>query len=235
MENYPQQRNSSGRAVAGFAILVAGILLLLRRMGYPIYGWLFTWPAFMIGLGGYIAVKRRFRSLASLWLVVIGCYFLARHQGWISFSIGAYFWPIVIIVIGLSVIFRPRTNPLTNAYGGDNDADGSNVFNSVAIFWGARKTILSKSFSKGEIVNVFGGTEINFMQADIDNTAVLDLVVVFGGVKLIVPSDWDVRVNVVHVFAGTDDKRQFHNAAASKKVLLVNGTAIFGGIDIISY
>ncbi|HWY98185.1 MAG TPA: LiaF domain-containing protein, partial [Bacteroidia bacterium] len=99
----------------------------------------------------------------------------------------------------------------------------------------ARKTILSKNFAKGEIVNIFGGTEINFMQADINGTAVVDVVAVFGGVKLIVPPDWDVRINVVHIFAGTVDKRQFHTASTSKKVLLVNGTAVFGGIDIRSY
>ena len=120
-------------------------------------------------------------------------------------------------------------------YGGSSDADGNDVFTSTAIFWGARKTVLSKQFAKGDIVNIFGGTEINFAQADINGTAVLDVVNIFGGVKFIVPSDWDVRVNTVHIFGGTDDKRRLHNISSSKKVLLITGTVIFGGIDIISY
>ena len=235
MQDTPPYKNNSGRALAGLAIIAVGILLLLRRMGYPIYYWIFTWPVFLICLGIYIGIKRKFRSLTSLWLIIIGGYFLARHQGWISFSIGMYFWPVVFIAIGLMVIFRPRSNAWRMNMVGDNDADGSDMFNSVAVFWGARKTILSKRFAKGDIVNVFGGTDINFMQADINGTAVLDIVVAFGGVKLVVPPDWDVRVNVVHIFAGTDDKRQFHSAPISKKVLLVNGTAMFGGIDIRSY
>jgi len=237
MEDYPQPRRNSSRAFIGFVILAAGVLMLLRRMGYPIYGWVFTWPALLIWLGVYIAIKKKFRSLTPLWFIIIGGYFLARHQGWITFSIGQYFWPLLIISIGLSLVMRPRNASWsfrTNIGGGDN-IDSNSFFDSVAIFWGVRKTILSKNFAKGDIVNVFGGTEINFMQADITNAAVIDLVVIFGGVKLIVPADWDVRVNVVHVFAGTDDKRQFHSIPTSKKVLLVNGTAIFGGIDITSY
>ena len=237
MEDNSQPRGSSGKALIGFVILAAGVLMLLRRMGYPIYSWIFTWPALMIWLGIYIAIKRKFRSITPIWLIIIGAYFLARHQGWIAFSIGQYFWPLFIIVIGLSLLIRPRNASRsfkTNLGGGDN-IDSNSFFDTVAIFWGVRKAVLSKSFAKGDIVNIFGGTEINFMQADITNTAVIDLVVIFGGVKLIVPADWDVRVNVVHVFAGTDDKRQFHSVPASKKVLLVNGAAIFGGIDILSY
>ncbi|MGP8217540.1 MAG: LiaF transmembrane domain-containing protein [Bacteroidia bacterium] len=232
MEDFPQYKNRSGIPLTGLVILAAGILLLLRRMGYPVYGWIFTWPALMIGFGLYIIIRQKFRGFAGAWLVLFGAYFLARHQGWITFSIFSFFWPGVLIIIGLLVLIRPGSRfRRINDYM-SSDADGSDVFSTVAIFWGVRKVILSKKFAKGDIVNVFGGTEINFKQADINGTAVLDLVVAFGGVKLIVPPDWDVRVNVVNVFAGTDDKREFHNAPLSKKVLLVNGTAIFGGIDI---
>jgi predicted membrane protein len=237
MDNSPQYKSGSGRTLTGLAILAFGVLVLLHRMGYPIYPWIFTWPVFIIAIGVLMAIRRKFQSLTALFFIIIGLYLLARHQGWIEFSIGKFFWPAIIIATGLVLILRPRSVSLKfNTYAGNNnDADGSDVFDSVAIFWGARKTILSKKFAKGEIVNIFGGTEINFMQADINGTAVIDVAVVFGGVKLIVPPDWDVRINVVHIFAGTDDKRQLHTASISKKVLLINGTAVFGGIDIRSY
>ncbi len=235
MDNSPQYKPRSGSAITGLAILIFGVLVLLHRMDYPIYPWIFTWPVFLIAIGVLIAFKRKFRSLTALFFIIIGTYLLAKHQGWISFSIGRFFWPVVIIVVGLLIIIRPRSVSWKINMQNGNDADGSSMFDSVAIFWASRKTILSKNFVKGEIVNIFGGTEINFMQADINGTAVVDVVAVFGGVKLIVPPDWDVRINVVHIFAGTDDKRQFHTAPVSKKVLLVNGTAVFGGIDIRSY
>lgn len=236
MENNQQSRQGSGRVLLGFVILAAGVLMLLRRLGYDVPAWIFTWPACLIWFGLFIGARRRFKSLSSFWLIVIGAYFLGRHQGWIRFSLGELFWPLIIIAIGLSVMFRSRnTFVFRTNFQNPGNIESNNFFESVAVFWGARKTILSKNFSKGDIVNVFGGTEINFIQADITDTAVLDVVVVFGGVKLIVPAGWDVRVNTVHIFAGTDDKRQFHSVSPSKKVLLINGTVIFGGIDISSY
>jgi predicted membrane protein len=234
MENTPEYNSRSGRVLTGAVILVWGVLLLLQRTGFPIPEWLFTLPMLLIVIGLVIGIRRGFRGAAPFVLIGIGGFLLARHQGWIHFSIGHYFWPVLFIIAGLAIILRPRRNLFSGGYMA-NDADGNNVFDSVAVFWGAKRTILSKAFSKGEIVNVFGGTEINFTQADISGTAVVDVVCIFGGVKLIVPKDWDVRVNVVHIFAGTDDKRNLHIPSESKKVLLVNGVAIFGGIDIISY
>src|ERR1700735_4514762 len=126
MESSSQPRGGSGRVLIGFIVVVAGSLMLLRRMGYPIYSWIFTWPALLIWLGIYIAIKRKFRSLTPLWLVIIGAYFLARHQGWIDFSIGRYFWPILIIIIGFSLIVRPRGTgswAFRTNIGGGNDMD----------------------------------------------------------------------------------------------------------------
>src|SRR5579864_3726098 len=34
--------------------------------------------------------------------------FLARHQGWIPTPWSIYFWPVVCIIIGLRIIFRPK-------------------------------------------------------------------------------------------------------------------------------
>ena len=115
-------------------------------------------------------------------------------------------------------------------YSGDEHLD------AVAIFGSVKKTIYSKNFQGGEIVNVFGGAEIDLTQADIKGRVVIDITQIFGGVKMIVPSHWTVVSDVAAIFAGFDDKRVKTTAPLdANKILVLSGTSIFAGVDIRSY
>jgi len=107
---------------------------------------------------------------------------------------------------------------------------------AVSVFGGVKKIILSKDFKGGEIVNIFGGTELDFTLAEINGRVVIDIVQIFGGTKIIVPSHWRVVSDLAAVFAGVDDKRIKNTAAAdSDKILVLTGVSIFAGVDIRSY
>jgi predicted membrane protein len=105
-----------------------------------------------------------------------------------------------------------------------------------AVFGGVKKIILSKNFSGGEINSFMGGTEINFMKADIQRTVVLEVNNVFGGTKLIVPSNWDVKNEVTAVFGGIEDKRNINSGISDhNKIMILKGTCVFGGIEVANY
>lgn len=124
----------------------------------------------------------------------------------------------------------PVTEPGQPQYTGDEHLDAVSIFGSV------KKTIYSKNFQGGEIVNVFGGAEIDLTQADIKGRIYIDVTQIFGGVKMIVPSHWTVVSDVAAIFAGFDDKRVRTTAPLdANKVLVIKGTSIFAGIDIRSY
>jgi predicted membrane protein len=106
---------------------------------------------------------------------------------------------------------------------------------AISIFGSANKTILSKNFKGGEIVNIFGGAEIDFTQADINGRVVIDVTQVFGGIKLLVPPHWHVTSDMVALFAGFDDKRKQRTDITTDKVLVITGTSIFAGIEVRSY
>lgn len=108
---------------------------------------------------------------------------------------------------------------------------------STSFMGGVKKKILSKKFKGGDVTNVFGGAEINLMQADIEGTATLDITNVFGGTKLIIPPHWELQTDVVSVFGSIEDKRPVQAAPNTEtpRVLVLKGTAFFGGIDIRSY
>jgi len=117
-----------------------------------------------------------------------------------------------------------------------NRRSADDYLDAVSVFGGVKKTILSKNFRGGEIVNVFGGAELDFTQANINGQVVIDITQIFGGTKIVVPPHWRVVPDLAAVFASVDDKRIRTNAAAdSDKILVLKGTSIFAGVDIRSY
>jgi len=247
------QHYPSGRAWAGLVIVVVGGVLLAEKAGADLPAWLFTWPMIPIVIGIFSGAKHRFRHWGWLIPVAVGLVFLSEE--FVDISIGQYFWPVLIIVVGLAMIFRPKRNREqawrrwherresrwherhherfsdVNTQSTDED-----YINAVTVFGGAKKVIISKDFKGGEATTFFGGVEINLTQADINGKAELELIQVFGGTKLVVPSNWKIQTEeLVSVFGGLDDKRKNIGVPDPDKVLVLKGTCVFGGIDIKSY
>lgn len=111
------------------------------------------------------------------------------------------------------------------------------VIDSTSFMGGVKKNILSKNFKGGEITNVFGGAEINLSQADFEQSVTLEMTNIFGGTRLIVPANWEISSELVSVVGSIEDKRPTQSNVSSdvKKVLILKGTTVFGGIDIKSY
>lgn len=255
-----------GHIWTGVLLLLIGGTALAKSYvpGFPT--WIFTWQMLLITLGLFIGLRHRFHGIAWFILILIGGTFLANNY-WLDGELRRNLWPIILIAIGLFFIFRSRVGPSRHCFQKknsdgkqgndvkDEEGDNGNPFievktsmhsttsdddfiDSTSIFGGAKKIVLAKNFKGGDIVNIFGGTELNLTQADIDGTAVLELTTIFGGTKLVIPSHWSVKTSeVVTIFGGIEDKRQMPPATTEipEKTLLLKGTIVFGGIDIKSY
>lgn len=242
--NAEVKNNRSKKGVAiGLIIIGIGVFLLLRKLNVYIPGWLFDFPAILIYVGVAIGISTKFKNLASWILISIGSFLLIGD--FIPFQLREYFWPLAIIAVGVIVLLRPRKKKSYNigAEFGDEEEDHTGFYSdkahkidSVSIFNGLKKRILSKKFRGGESVTIFGGTEINLLDADFEGAVELESVVIFGGLKLIVPPNWEVRTNVTSILGGVEDKRS--NAVQvmpDDKVLILTGVVIFGGLDIVNY
>ncbi|RYG02032.1 MAG: hypothetical protein EOO02_11430 [Chitinophagaceae bacterium] len=102
----------------------------------------------------------------------------------------------------------------------------------VSVFSSVNRKVFSKNFIGGEIVCVFGGSEVNLMNADISaGTIELEVVCIFGGATLFIPPNWHVRSEMASVFGGVDDKRK--NAIPDpRRTLIIKGVCIFGGLEV---
>jgi len=103
---------------------------------------------------------------------------------------------------------------------------------STAIFGGVHKKVVSKNFKGGDITSIMGGTELDLTQADFTGVIRLDVTQIMGGTKIIVPAHWEVRSEVTALFAGFEDKRQQPAVTNPDKVLILDGTSFFGGIEL---
>jgi hypothetical protein len=134
----------------------------------------------------------------------------------------------------------PNTsNPNTGSTGGlGNSSKGfssEDYIDATTVFGSIHKNILSKNFRGGDITIFMGGAEINLSQADIQGTAAIDITQIMGGTKIIVPANWEVRSQMTSVFGNIEDKRQNIGNTDPNKVLIIDGSSVFGGIEIRNY
>ncbi len=227
-----QKRNKS--IYTGVVILLIGVVWLLRRAGLELPYWLFSWEMLLIAIGAVIGIDTKFKNPTSYILMIIGGVFLIDDVFGIPFRVMDYFWPLLVITVGLIIIFqsRIRAKRININAGGSGDK-----LDSVSVFNGVKRNITSKSFQGGEVVTIFGGTELNLMQADISGHSHLEVTVLFGGAKLIIPRNWEVRPEVTTIFGGVDDKRlsAVEIVTEDDKILTITGTVVFGGLDIVNY
>lgn len=244
--NTQQKHNRSRKGIAtGLIIIGIGVVLLLRKMDIIIPDWILSWQMILVYIGVAIGVGSDFKKPASWILIGLGLIFLVNDLYYIPFQIREYFWPLLIIAIGLIVLVRPRKKKSYHINSGEEDTvtdptgfstERGHKIDSVSIFNGLKKRVVSKNFKGGESVSVFGGTEINLLQADFEGTVELECVVVFGGAKLIVPPNWEVRVDITSILGGVEDKRVSSvQVVPDDKVLILTGVVVFGGLDIVSY
>jgi hypothetical protein len=258
-EPKPEKKNENkridtwgkGRMWGGLVVVAVGAILIAREAGADIPRWLTSGPMFLVALGVFLGARNNFRNFYWIIPVAIGLALIVDKEFW-RLDIRPFIWPAIIVLIGLVMIFRPRkkdsdtwgdwskdwgkdwqkanVEASTAAAAGEHD-----TIESVTVFGSNKKNILSKNFRGGEVVNFFGGTELNLAQADIQGPIMLELTQVFGGSKLIVPSNWRIQSELVSVFGGVDDKRMLQPNIDPTKVLILKGTNVFGGLEIKSF
>ncbi len=229
--------NRSNGLLGGVVVLLIGVAFLLRKLDLHLPHWVFSWPMLLIVIGFIMGARNRFQGAGWFILTFIGTIFLINDILPFSWQLQRFFWPIVLIVIGAVMIGRSasRTRRYNDMIAGSSStASPEDFLQSTTIFSGTNKVVLSKNFKGGNVTTMFGGTELNFMQADIQGEVILDITTMFGGIELIVPSHWDVKIDVNTIFGGIEDKRMVVPASVDK-VLVLRGSCTFGGVELKSF
>lgn len=246
-----QRGHRRAKIAAGILIIIFGTLFLLHRLDFPIPHYFFGWQMILIGVGFVSIIRHKFKKAFGYILMLIGGLFL--FQSWYPQSFNKeIILPVIIIIIGLMVLFKPKKKHWKhhhrNRFSREQwqrlhekdlcvDSDSEDYMDSVTVFSGMKKNVTSQNFKGADIVTIFGGSEINFANADFQDTVVVDIVCVFAGANLNIPNNWQIKSDVTTIFGNIEDKRptDLVQNAENKKVVILRGTCLFGGIDITSF
>jgi predicted membrane protein len=221
-----------GRAIIGLLLIILGGLFVLHN--YEIINLpenFLTWEYFFM-------------------LVGVLFFFLSRNKvaGIVFISIGLFnlypeLWPLILIMIGAYIIFGRKGShrlkaDISNASSGSGTsepAQSSDLIESTSIFGGGSKVVFTDNFKGGNIVSIFGGSEINLVNCKLaPGLNVIEITALFGGTTLMVPADWRVEIDVLPLFGGFGDNRKKDPGKDIKQdaTLLIKGIVLFGGGEI---
>ncbi|MDQ6419918.1 cell wall-active antibiotics response protein LiaF [Paenibacillus sp. LHD-117] len=112
--------NFAGRLFTGLIVITVGLFFLLRQLGVSPFesisiGELFStyWPCILMYFGVAQLLSGRFHGGSGWWgavMLLIGFVFLGNNLEWFTWSIGdivPFLIPIVIIIVGLRMIWKP--------------------------------------------------------------------------------------------------------------------------------
>lgn len=221
----------------GLVFIGAGAIFLMGNMGlipYPFYDVLTSWPMILVAIGLITLFKGEITP--TLILFSIAAYFLLpRIIPGLTFLELWRFWPVALIIVGVSLMFRKKNT--TPCFTPPLITQSDEAIDEVAIFGGRAIKVESQNFKGGKVTCIFGGSEVQMTRSRLsEQGAVIDMTAIFGGVKIIVPRDWVIKVEVVSIFGGFTDKRLYSPGDVnSSQTLYIKGVTIFGGGELIGY
>lgn len=228
-------RRMSFQIVLGLIVIGLGVIYTLDNLGI-VYADNFTrfWPILLV-IYGAVKIGQSEAVPQKLWgafWVLVGGLWVLDRMNVIFFSIWDL-WPLVLVVIGAGLIWRPSRGRVT-ILGVETPGGGdiSSTINAVAIMGGFKRKNDSQDFRGGEATAIMGGCEIDLRKASIkEGEAVLNLFAVMGGIEIWVPEDWKVTLHGTPLLGGFEDKTH-PTGIESSKHLIVKGYAVMGGVEI---
>lgn len=210
--------------VWGVLFIFFGVGFFLSSIGILNFGSFISkwWPVALLIVSIIQFLTSRWRS-AMVW-AVLGLTLLLSTSGLVNVGFWSMFWPMILIIVGLSFI--------TDAfvYKGGDLHDHVNIF---AVFGGADKIAESKKFVGANIISIFGGSKLDLRNAKLsEKGASVNVFVLFGGTEIMVPKDIQVKSDIFALFGGSDDKRKDIVVKGDKSGLVVQGIVLFGGAEI---
>lgn len=202
MKPYKTKTNE-GSIALGFIILGIGVILLLRKMGLFIPGWVLSWPMILIAIGTFSLIKHEFRSFFGAVMLFLGSYFLLRNEFGFDFGLGQYVWPIGLIALGLYLILQKRRE--------------NQVLSDIRKNWESKnKSDFSSSYTKTEDAKIMDEDAGQSKSGKASGE----------GFTRTTGTSFADRLNIDAIFSGVNRRLMSKNFQGGKI------TAAFGGADI---
>lgn len=221
-----------GNILWGIVFIALGVIIGINTLGIADINIFFDgWWTLIIIIPSFIDFIKKGDKTGSFIGIVVGVLLLLGCQDIIDFElVWKLLIPIVLIIIGLSLIFK---NSLKSSLRHElKKFDNKKNKKEYCATFGAQKINFdNQKFDGADLNAIFGGLDIDLTKSEIINNSVVNISSIFGSVKIIIPADINVKVISKSIFGGVSNKRIYDNK--SSKTIYINTTCLFGGVDII--
>lgn len=219
------QHSSLARVITGLIITLAGIGLLLHNLAIVDFGsgLAIYWPMLVILAGLLIYVNNTRNWLVPLFVIVLGGLYQLRELDLVSFQPWQIIWPLIIVAVGFSFVFR---RSYVNTTASKNERD--DVF---ALMGGSEITNTAKQFKGTRVTAIMGGAQVDLRNANFADEAVVEIFSFWGGVEVIVPENVQIINKLNCIMAGSED-RTTQKVDKKSPRLVIAGDLIMAGASI---
>ncbi len=216
-------KSSLTQLTAGVCIITVGALLLLDTL-HVTSGALGTWWPLLLVVVGIVTLVNEMRNYIWGIALMAGGILLQLHTlGVVSINPWEFFWPVVIILVGLSVVTNRNAKPQVSKERSDDVS---------AIFGGVDQVSAASDYEGGSATAVLGGVKLDLRKAVIKKEATLRVFAFCGGVELIVPEGVIVKPQANCILGGIENKQPAATAKKDAPILYITGTVALGGVEI---
>ena len=226
-------RRLSSQALFGAVIVLVGEVLLLQTTNvYDAAPLLRFVPSLFVVVGAYALVASSFRNIVGpIVVIVVASAWQAVTLGWVEGATLFDFWPVLLILFGLSLALgRIRPRPTGTE---------SDTVSGFALFGGVERRALSTRFREADLTALFGGATLDLrdVERDVgDDPIRVSATAMFGAVEVIAPREWNVKMDVLPIFGAAEDSRlraeRDRERESGAVDLVVDGFVAFGGIEV---
>ncbi len=219
----------AGNFIWGFVFIIIGVIFGLNALDITdidifFNGW---WTLFII-IPSFINIFKKEDKVGSFIWFMIGIVLLLACNDYISFEIiGKLFFPAILVIIGLSIMFKNTfehkiSKEIEKAREKDNNDDIiSGIF---------KEEVVSEDEAKNTSLEaVFGSVKYDLTDAKIKKDIVLKVTAVFGSVKVIVPEGVNIKFKTSGIF---NDHINKAGKSDSKYTVYVDSFALFGSVIV---
>ena len=220
----------------GVIIALVGVIILLDNLNIITASRLYRfWPLILVAFGLMYFFSRGSRVWGAI-LMVFGVLLQLDRLAIINLTWGMI-WGLGWIAIGVAVMWGSLVARKIRLPKLDSNVDPSTTLSDNVVFGGIERRMTTKDFRGGVVTAIFGGIELDLVEAEMQqDEAHLEVNAIFGGIELRVPYNWQVVSRGTPIFGGFVDKTRLRNVTDSsdpnRKVLILTGSAIFGGVDV---
>lgn len=216
----------------GIILVIIGVIIGLNTIGITDIDIFFDgWWTLVIIVPCFIGLFTNKDKTGNIIGLLVGVILLLEMQNIIDFNlIWKLLLPSIIVIIGLSLIFKNTFNSKIN-----NEIKKLNNKNTkdneyCATFSGQRIDFPNEEFKGATLNSVFGSITCDLREAKIKEDVVINASSVFGGIDIIVPDDVNIKIKSNSIFGGVNNKKK--NNEDKKYTIYVNASCLFGGVDI---